>query len=543
MAGPWYFPLEHAGTLAAEPAGSRWAGSGPRRPPSLAAARRRRAHLARERARAARAGPRAPAVVWRSRAPGPRLLVDFAYFGWTLTHQTPAPLPECQGPPREAPAREGAGINEQSAADWRGAHPGERDAGRPDAVRQTGASVRPYQARRSSQSTRRCRDGDTGTGVPGQEWIRRAGEAEPARRLARSQDAVRRRGDPITVLRAHITRSFRRGYEWPGCCSGALPRSPHTHLTEPRAERTARCERFAEQAGASGIIRPLRHPRPPLAPRDTLPRVSLRARLSSVHARSPPSPSRASSDGCQKTTAPRPPRSPLPARPGPRRAPIPPSAARPIRRPQAGWSRATRWSPEDGGYRRARRVHALQRQQGRRARGGRGAAGRRCDPPPADPAVTAGSTLTEATASPKAGAGDRRLGFNPGNRPLDRVRVDSERTAADHQPGRARRRQPELPQGRPARADAARRLHPPREDHALRSRAHSRARRACARLGRARLLRVLRSRSTSSRARRIFAEAGKRTPVFVRFSTVAGERGSTDTRARRARLRGEVLHR
>ena len=27
----------------------------------------------------------------------------------------------------------------------------------------------------------------------------------------------------------------------------------------------------------------------------------------------------------------------------------------------------------------------------------------------------------------------------------------------------------------------------------------------------------------------IFAEAGKRTPVFVRFSTVVGERGSTDT--------------
>ena len=27
----------------------------------------------------------------------------------------------------------------------------------------------------------------------------------------------------------------------------------------------------------------------------------------------------------------------------------------------------------------------------------------------------------------------------------------------------------------------------------------------------------------------LFAEAGKRTPVFVRFSTVAGERGSTDT--------------
>ncbi|MDL5391388.1 catalase, partial [Escherichia coli] len=27
----------------------------------------------------------------------------------------------------------------------------------------------------------------------------------------------------------------------------------------------------------------------------------------------------------------------------------------------------------------------------------------------------------------------------------------------------------------------------------------------------------------------LFAEAGKRTPVFVRFSTVAGERGSKDT--------------
>ena len=26
----------------------------------------------------------------------------------------------------------------------------------------------------------------------------------------------------------------------------------------------------------------------------------------------------------------------------------------------------------------------------------------------------------------------------------------------------------------------------------------------------------------------VFAEDGKRTPVFVRFSTVAGERGSTD---------------
>ena len=37
------------------------------------------------------------------------------------------------------------------------------------------------------------------------------------------------------------------------------------------------------------------------------------------------------------------------------------------------------------------------------------------------------------------------------------------------------------------------------------------------------------SRSTRLTRASIFAEAGKRTPVFVRFSTVAGERGSTDT--------------
>ena len=36
-------------------------------------------------------------------------------------------------------------------------------------------------------------------------------------------------------------------------------------------------------------------------------------------------------------------------------------------------------------------------------------------------------------------------------------------------------------------------------------------------------------RSTKITRASIFAEAGKRTPVFVRFSTVAGERGSTDT--------------
>ena len=41
-----------------------------------------------------------------------------------------------------------------------------------------------------------------------------------------------------------------------------------------------------------------------------------------------------------------------------------------------------------------------------------------------DPSAT-GSTLTETISSDKAGSGKPRLGFNAGNEPLDRVRVDS----------------------------------------------------------------------------------------------------------------------
>ena len=40
---------------------------------------------------------------------------------------------------------------------------------------------------------------------------------------------------------------------------------------------------------------------------------------------------------------------------------------------------------------------------------------------------------------------------------------------------------------------------------------------------------MLRSRSSDFTRASLFAEAGKQTPVFVRFSTVLGERGSTDT--------------
>ena len=66
-----------------------------------------------------------------------------------------------------------------------------------------------------------------------------------------------------------------------------------------------------------------------------------------------------------------------------------------------------------------------------------------------------------------------------------------------HQPGRTDRRQPELAEGGPARPRAARGLHPAREDHALRPRAHPGAHRARARFGRARLLRVLRAADRS----------------------------------------------
>ena len=71
------------------------------------------------------------------------------------------------------------------------------------------------------------------------------------------------------------------------------------------------------------------------------------------------------------------------------------------------------------------------------------------------------------------------------------------RSGPDDQPRRSDRRQPELAQSRVARPDAAGGLHPPREDHAFRSRADPRAHRACPRLGSARVLRVLPSRSAS----------------------------------------------
>ena len=116
---------------------------------------------------------------------------------------------------------------------------------------------------------------------------------------------------------------------------------------------------------------------------------------------------------------------------------------------------------------------------------------------PHDP-IDAASTVTEdARVAPRSATASRRSGYNPGNEPLDRVRVDSGGQVLTTNQGVADRRQPELAEGRAARADAARGLHPPREDHPLRPRAHPRAHRARARLGGARLLRVLRAAAPS----------------------------------------------
>jgi catalase len=146
------------------------------------------------------------------------------------------------------------------------------------------------------------------------------------------------------------------------------------------------------------------------------------------------------------------------------------------------------------------------------------------DPP--DPSVTA-STLTEANASPKVGT-RAKVGFNPGNDPLDRVRVDSggrplttnfAQPIADNQNSlKAGLRGPALLEDFILREKITHFDHeriPERIVHARGSAAHG-------------FFECHTSMAKYTRAS-FLAEAGKRTPVFVRFSTVAGERGSTDT--------------
>jgi len=147
--------------------------------------------------------------------------------------------------------------------------------------------------------------------------------------------------------------------------------------------------------------------------------------------------------------------------------------------------------------------------------------------PPPDPEVT-GSTLTEINASVKTGAGVPPLSFNPTTGPLTRVRVDSGGQVlttnqgvpvADNQHSlKAGLRGPALLEDFILREKITHFDHeriPERIVHARGSGAHG-------------YFECYEPLTDLTRAS-LFAEAGKRTPVFVRFSTVAGERGSADT--------------
>ncbi len=141
--------------------------------------------------------------------------------------------------------------------------------------------------------------------------------------------------------------------------------------------------------------------------------------------------------------------------------------------------------------------------------------------------MDAASTVTEDIASDKVGGGVVQPGHNPGNESLDRVRVDSGGQAlttnqgvpvADNQNSlKAGLRGPTLLDDFILREKITHFDHeriPERVVHARGSAAHG-------------YFECYAALTDITKAAP-FAEAGKRTPVFVRFSTVAGERGSSD---------------
>jgi catalase len=144
-----------------------------------------------------------------------------------------------------------------------------------------------------------------------------------------------------------------------------------------------------------------------------------------------------------------------------------------------------------------------------------------------DAAVT-GSTLTETNRSTKVGGGKPSLGADPNHLPLDRVRTDTSGQVlttnqgvpiADNQNSlKAGLRGPALLEDFILREKITHFDHeriPERIVHARGSAAH----------GYFECYAPLTKHTRAS----IFAEKGKRTPLFVRFSTVVGERGSADT--------------
>ena len=146
---------------------------------------------------------------------------------------------------------------------------------------------------------------------------------------------------------------------------------------------------------------------------------------------------------------------------------------------------------------------------------------------PHDPLVGA-STVTEMNGSEKVGSGGPIIGTNKTIAPLDRVRVDSADRVlttnqgvpiADNQHSlKAGLRGPTLLEDFILREKITHFDHeriPERIVHARGSAAHG-------------FFECYKSLEKFTRAS-LFSEAGKQTPVFVRFSTVIGERGSTDT--------------
>ncbi len=146
---------------------------------------------------------------------------------------------------------------------------------------------------------------------------------------------------------------------------------------------------------------------------------------------------------------------------------------------------------------------------------------------PDDP-IAGSSTVRESNSSEKVGSGSPVIGVNKTITPLDRVRVDSTNRVlttnqgvpvADNQHSlKAGLRGPTLLEDFILREKITHFDHeriPERIVHARGSAAHG-------------YFECYESLAAVTRAS-VFAEAGKRTPVFVRFSTVIGERGSTDT--------------
>ena len=146
---------------------------------------------------------------------------------------------------------------------------------------------------------------------------------------------------------------------------------------------------------------------------------------------------------------------------------------------------------------------------------------------PRDPTVGA-STVTERNGSDKVGSGGAIVGINKTIAPLDRVRVDSSKQpwttnqgvpVADNQHSlKTGLLGPTLLEDFILREEITHFDHeriPERIVHARGSAAH----------GFFECYEPLHQYTRAS----LFAEAGKQTPVFVRFSTVLGERGCTDT--------------